>query len=285
MQSVKEKLFKIVQTLFGWCLIRVYLYIPFLRPKHIRFGKHVKLGLWTRIKIDKKSQLEIGDNCKLNRVNLLSVNSTIKIGNGAEISRNVVSCNDSVIQIGDYLLVNKWNLYLNDSTLTALDYLKLSRITPYYGGLHASNAIMTFGLNVNISAKITCSGSSFSVGDNSFINQGTEIRCYNSIDIGEYVLISYECLIFDTNTHSVDADMRKKEIENGFPHGTVQLQDQLPKTGPIAIGDQVWLGMRVVIFKNTYLGAKSIVGTNAVVSNLKVPEDSLVIGNPAIIKS
>jgi len=111
------------------------------------------------------------------------------------------------------------------------------------------NSTMELGGNVSLQMRCECSNSYFRTGDNVFINYGTYIRIHNKIIIGDNVFISYECIIFDTNAHSLDPKKRYAEIENGFPFSTEQSELEKPITKPIIIGSNVWAGMRVSILK------------------------------------
>jgi acetyltransferase-like isoleucine patch superfamily enzyme len=88
--------------------------------------------------------------------------------------------------------------------------------------------------------------------------------------------------IFDTNTHSVHWEDRRKEVIAGYPGQTIK-KDDLVSTAPIEIGDDVWIGKGASILKGCSIGARSIVGTRSVVTNSCIP-DSLLVGNPAQIK-
>ena len=52
---------------------------------------------------------------------------------------------------------------------------------------------------------------------------------------------------------------------------------------PVAIGDDVWIGGRVIILPGVHIGSHSIVGAGAVVTK-NVPEWAVVAGNPAVVK-
>ena len=56
-------------------------------------------------------------------------------------------------------------------------------------------------------------------------------------------------------------------------------------TGPIVIGDDVWIGMRVMIFKGVSIGNGAVVAAGSVVTK-DVPPMSVVAGNPSqVVKS
>lgn len=54
------------------------------------------------------------------------------------------------------------------------------------------------------------------------------------------------------------------------------------KPKPIKIGNDVWIGTRVIILPDVVIGDGSIIGAGAVVTH-SVPEKAVVGGNPAKI--
>jgi len=53
-----------------------------------------------------------------------------------------------------------------------------------------------------------------------------------------------------------------------------------PKTKPIKIGDDVWIGKEATITKGVNIGNKSIVGIRTSVSGGEYPDDSIIVSNP-----
>ena len=104
------------------------------------------------------------------------------------------------------------------------------------------------------------------IGDKSYINHDSEIRCRERITIGNNVSIAYNVLIQDSDYHTTYDD-------NGNPK---------PQTLPVVIEDNVWIGANVIILKGVTIGEGSIVVAGSVVTK-SVPSYSLVGGNPARI--
>jgi acetyltransferase-like isoleucine patch superfamily enzyme len=172
------------------------------------------------------------------------------------------------------------------TTFEVGEYVSLSGDRSNKSPIYFYNGIAKWGNNVNINAKINCFKSVFTIGDNVFINMGTEIRSESSITIGSNNFISYDCILFDTNTHSLSHLSRRDEINQGFPNTTKQseaIKNEIKKA-PIVIGNDVWIGTRAIIFKGTVIGDRVIVGAASLLSGLEVPEDKKVVGNPGVIK-
>lgn len=115
------------------------------------------------------------------------------------------------------------------------------------------------------SVKIEClPGAVFEIGNKTYINHDSEIRCRSHISIGDNVSIAYGVLIQDSDYHTVYR-------EDGMPK---------PETLPIVIEDNVWIGACAIILKGVTLGEGCVVAAGAVVTK-NVPASSLVAGNPA----
>lgn len=108
------------------------------------------------------------------------------------------------------------------------------------------------------------------------INAQSEIRCDNNVKIGAYCQISYNTRIWDTNTHSIySPDVRRQLAEQYYPG--LGHENERPKTKPVLIGDDCWLGENVAILKGTTLEDEVIIGFNTVVSNSKIEKGKTVI--------
>jgi len=103
-----------------------------------------------------------------------------------------------------------------------------------------------------------------------YIGEGTElgdrsiINVSESVYIGKYCSISWDCDINDSDFHQI----------------ILPDKQQPPKTAPIVIEDNVWIGTRCLILKGVTIGHDSVVAAGSVVRR-DVPPYSLVMGNPA----
>lgn len=100
---------------------------------------------------------------------------------------------------------------------------------------------------------------SVSIGDETYINRRTEIKCQDHIVIGNKCAISWDVLITDTDYHSINGKSC---------------------TSPTKIGDHVWIGCKSIILKGVNVGDGAIIAAGAVVTK-DVPSNALVAGNPA----
>src|SRR5262249_38422275 len=104
---------------------------------------------------------------------------------------------------------------------------------------------------------------------------GTEIRCEDRVDIGEYGMISYDVCVYDTNAHSTDWRERRERIVQGYPFGAGE--KNRPGTEPVIIGDDVWVGKGATITKGSVIGHRCVIGIRTVVGGAIVEDDCVVV--------
>ncbi|MBQ8361760.1 MAG: acyltransferase [Bacteroidaceae bacterium] len=107
------------------------------------------------------------------------------------------------------------------------------------------------------------------IGDNVGISSSS-IRAFERITIGNNVNIGADCIIIDSDAHSLNYEDRRD--------GTLDKQNR--KSRPIVIEDDVLIGTRSIILKGVTIGARSIIGAGSVVT-CNVPSDEIWAGNPA----
>lgn len=120
------------------------------------------------------------------------------------------------------------------------------------------------------------SSSKFQVEDNGFLEIGNNVgvssvivHCWNKIIIGDNVKIGAGCMIFDTNFHNTDFQIRN----------TTDALETI-STSPVLIDDNVFIGTRSIICKGVHIGKNSIVAAGSVVVK-NIPENEVWGGNPA----
>lgn len=94
----------------------------------------------------------------------------------------------------------------------------------------------------------------------------TVISASNSIIVGDFVICGGNCTIVDTDRHPVHPIDR---IKNAYP-GAI----------PITIGNNVFLGMNVLVLKGSIIGNNTTIAANSVVTG-NIPDGVLAGGIPA----
>ena len=104
------------------------------------------------------------------------------------------------------------------------------------------------------------------IGNNVFIGNNTEFNISKKISIGNDSLIASNCRFIDH--------------DHGTNDLSVSIRLQKPKTNPIMIEENVWIGTNSTVLKGVSIGKGAIIGAGSVV-NKNVPQDEIWGGVPA----
>ncbi|HTB53346.1 MAG TPA: acyltransferase [Ferruginibacter sp.] len=117
------------------------------------------------------------------------------------------------------------------------------------------------------------------IGDNVYIGPGTLIECVDEVTIGNDVMISLNCNIIDTNSHSLHSADRKNDTID-WQKGLAYKNWDVVETKKITIGNSCWIGLRSIIMKGVFLSEGTIVASGSVVTKSTEPY-TIIGGNPA----
>lgn len=144
----------------------------------------------------------------------------------------------------------------NSGTLTIGKNTKInsSKIKNVIGGDTRTSFVVRKGAKLTIGKEVKISNSAF--------------YCTESISIGDYAMIGGSCKFWDSDFHSLDAQVRRDTPNDGA------------NSAVITIGVDVFIGGGSTILKGVTIGAKSIVAAGSVVSK-NIPAGEIWGGNPA----
>ena len=130
-----------------------------------------------------------------------------------------------------------------------------------------------------------------SIGNNVKIREFVEINAKgNEIKIGNYCFFAKNCWIggagniYIGNNTMVGISSVLVASDHDYMNIQVPYYDhsEIPKN--ITIGENVWIGAGVIVLGDTKIGSGSVVSAGAVVKG-SYPDDSLIVGMPARVKS
>jgi len=102
------------------------------------------------------------------------------------------------------------------------------------------------------------------------------------IQIGDRVKIGGNCIIMDTDVHSLDYRLRSNDNIDSSGK-TVDVHNSVSK--PIIIENDVFIGTGTIVLKGVSIGARTIIAAGSVVVK-NIPNDVIAGGNPCkVIKS
>ena len=114
------------------------------------------------------------------------------------------------------------------------------------------------------------------IGDNVGISSST-LWVTQRVEIGSYTNIGADCMILDTDCHSLEWQYRGNR--GGFDEQGRSLDTLHTKSAPVKIGSDVMIGARSIILKGVTIGDRVVIGAGSVVSK-DIPADCIAAGNP-----
>lgn len=146
-----------------------------------------------------------------------------------------------------------------------------------------SNGKLLVGDNFNISSGLMLNPLSRNIKTMIKINSNAKIIIKNNvamssvclwakeeIQIGDYVKLGADVIVFDSDMHSLDYRLRRFH-ESDFMNA---------KSAKVIIGNDVFIGARSIITKGVCIGDRSVIAAGSVVVK-SVPSDEIWGGNPA----
>ena len=134
----------------------------------------------------------------------------------------------------------------------------------------ANRGKMCIGDRVRLDSRIatlelvTDAGATLEIETGTYINYGCSIGATRFVKIGPFCTIGTHVIIMDNNYHRLEPQRRQER----------------PDSAPVTLGENVWLGARVIVLPGVTIGDCSVVGAGSVVTR-DIPPHSLAVGLPA----
>ncbi len=116
---------------------------------------------------------------------------------------------------------------------------------------------------------VSFAGGTLEIGERTLVNYGGSIAAADLVRIGARCLIGTHAIIMDNDFHHIEPERRL----------------EFPKSRPVVIGDNVWIGARVIVLGGVTIGDDSCIGAGSLVTE-DIPPRTLAAGVPArVIRS
>ncbi len=288
--------------LVEYAKLSLWKYLSFLRPSWLHISGRFIINRYSRLSVSGACKLSVDGDLDICSSQLILNNSTVEAGsmvlNTTHINvekssllsgvkthfrSSIIHLQNTELAAGDHFRIHGSEIKLRETKFDAGNNFLCESKFHHQASIEAIKSNIRIGDNCRMQSTTNIINAKFTLGSNAFINYGTRISCTKSVTIGNFVMISYDCIIIDNNSHQLDHLQRRKEIENGFPNGTLQKKEQLPVSEPVTIGDDVWIGTRCMILKGVNIGNMAVVAASTTVTK-NVPEKNIVFGNPNVYK-
>jgi len=140
---------------------------------------------------------------------------------------------------------------------------------------------LSIGSNCNIEGSLVLeqAAARISIGSRTHIGGKTLVAAASSIEIGDDVLIAFEVLIMDHNSHSLKFRERQQDVRDWIKGNK---DWSAVAMAPVRIFNKAWIGVRAIVLKGVTIGEGAVVGAGSLVTS-DVPPWTIVAGNPARI--
>lgn len=255
-RKVKRLFEKVLEIKFKYLLNGTKVTVEKGAKFHI--GKNVKIKN-SKIYVKNGNSLTIGDN-----TSILDANITMIVGEQSEISigENCIVKDYQISLTGGSILIGNFSiLEMGSSVLKPSFEIQGSLQIGEYNHI-LCDVWVRFNGNVVI-------------GNRNAINEGTQVRSDEKVIIGDYNQISYNCAIWDTNTHTIYEAKKRREITDA-QYPDFGLEFEKPKTSPVFIGSDCWLGKNVTILKKTNIEDKCVIAYGTLLSNISISNNKTI---------
>jgi acetyltransferase-like isoleucine patch superfamily enzyme len=202
------------------------------------------------------------------------LNSKMIFGKNVKIQNSkIFLSSDSVFIVGDNTKIQNCSIYIKGSCIVGKNNIIGEKDIEVSFRINGKLKIEDFN---KISAQIWMRFKSFlKIGSYNNINKKSQIRGDEKIIIGDFNQISYNVKIWDTNTHNIyKYNLRRNLTKKHYP--SYGYEYEKPKTKPVVIGDDNWIGENVSLLKGTTIQNRVIVAYGCFITNFIVESNHTV---------
>lgn len=210
------------------------------------------------VRVQRTAEMNVGKavifrNCRI----FVDNNSSLTVSDGVAIENADIYVK-GVLKIGEHTIIGK-----NKDSQTTITIENGSLAVGHHSKLSCNRVWIRFGGDVHI-------------GNYTNYNAGGELRCDESVIIGDFGMISYNVNIWDTNTHTIyPPEQRRSLAREYWPYFGKEVEK--PKTSSITIGNDVWIGENVSVLKGTIVGDEVVIGYGTTLIGEKIETGRTVV--------
>lgn len=131
-----------------------------------------------------------------------------------------------------------------------------------------NDGTVIFGDNINIGQGSVISNSgNLTIGDNFNISANSKIVCRNSITIGRDCLLSWDCLLMDSDWHLIYNELSEEHINSDKA---------------IVMENHIWVGCNTIILKGAEIPKDCVIAAGSIVSGKLTAANTIYIRNNPI---
>lgn len=230
-----------------------------------------------------ESKLILEDDVVLKGCDIKLIDSELYIKKDSHLDNVKLEMVSSKCEFSKKVSILRYSISIFQSQFSVRDYTQLKREEPFRSTILIDNSQLVIGNNNVIKCDFAIRfGGVCSIGQYNCINEGSDLRCDQSITIGDYNMISYNCNIWDTNTHTMYGANYRRNLLLEYS-SNIGAEKESPKTKPVIIGNDCWISKNVSILKGTNVDDEVVIGLGSILSNQIVKKGQVVVPHKAII--
>ena len=129
-------------------------------------------------------------------------------------------------------------------------------------------------------------GADVRFGSGCVLDHGFTLESSGRLDVGDRTVFGHHCTVAADRSIVIGSDCLFGELtsirdhDHAFDGASTAILDQGRATGPVTIGDDVWVGAKATITRGVTIGSGAVVGAHAVVTR-DLPAGCVAVGVPA----